>query len=118
MSYNKTNWQTGDVVTAQKLNNIEEGIETADGKIVVVNISYDIDEGQRIISGDKTYAQMQTLCNNGAILIGKTTYKMSQNNCDYSLFSFYKSQSNFTTKLPMTSETIAVDSSGWSLLQN
>ena len=29
MSYNKTTWQTGDIVTAEKLNNIENGIENA-----------------------------------------------------------------------------------------
>ena len=29
MSYTKNNWQTGDVVTADKLNNMENGIEAA-----------------------------------------------------------------------------------------
>ena len=29
MSYNKTTWQAGDVITAEKLNNIEAGIEAA-----------------------------------------------------------------------------------------
>ena len=28
MSYNSTTWQTGDIVTANKLNNIEQGITT------------------------------------------------------------------------------------------
>lgn len=31
MSYTKTNWQSGDVITAEKLNNIERGIEDASG---------------------------------------------------------------------------------------
>ena len=30
MSYNKTTWQTGDIVTAEKLNNIENGIENVE----------------------------------------------------------------------------------------
>lgn len=30
MSYNKTTWQAGDTITAEKLNNIENGIEAAD----------------------------------------------------------------------------------------
>lgn len=30
MSYNKTTWQAGDTITAEKLNNIETGIEAAD----------------------------------------------------------------------------------------
>ena len=29
MSYEKTNWQKGDVITAEKLNKIENGIESA-----------------------------------------------------------------------------------------
>ena len=32
MAYNKTNWVTGDVITAQKLNNIEDGIVNANVK--------------------------------------------------------------------------------------
>lgn len=31
MSYEKTTWQNGDTITAEKLNNIENGIETASG---------------------------------------------------------------------------------------
>lgn len=31
MSYNKTNWTKGDVITAQKLNKMESGIENANG---------------------------------------------------------------------------------------
>lgn len=31
MSYDKTTWQTGDVITATKLNNIEDGIANASG---------------------------------------------------------------------------------------
>ena len=29
MSYTKTNWQTGDVITAEKLNKLENGVEAA-----------------------------------------------------------------------------------------
>lgn len=36
MSYNKTTWQTGDVITAEKLNNIEEGIEN--NRSLILNI--------------------------------------------------------------------------------
>lgn len=31
MAYEKTNWATGDVITAEKLNKIEEGIENVSG---------------------------------------------------------------------------------------
>ena len=36
MGYNKTTWQTGDTVTAEKLNNMENGIENATNKVVVL----------------------------------------------------------------------------------
>ena len=29
MSYTPINWQTGDIITAEKLNNIEEGVENS-----------------------------------------------------------------------------------------
>lgn len=31
MSYTKTTWETGDVITAEKLNKMEDGIESAAG---------------------------------------------------------------------------------------
>ena len=36
MSYDKNTWQTGDVITANKLNHIEDGIENAGGGGVLV----------------------------------------------------------------------------------
>lgn len=35
MTYEKTNWQTGDVVTAEKLNKMEGGIENAGGVLII-----------------------------------------------------------------------------------
>jgi len=35
MSYTKTVWQSGDVVTAEKLNNLENGVESANSMPVV-----------------------------------------------------------------------------------
>ena len=39
MSYTKQTWQSGDTITAQKLNHIEDGI--ADGGVLVVNSVHD-----------------------------------------------------------------------------
>lgn len=36
MGYNETNWKTGDIVTAEKLNNIENGISSTEPMIVNV----------------------------------------------------------------------------------
>ena len=35
MSYTPTNWQTGDTITAEKLNNMESGIENANEPFVI-----------------------------------------------------------------------------------
>ena len=32
MSYTPTNWQTGDVITAEKLNKLENGVSSASGE--------------------------------------------------------------------------------------
>lgn len=40
MAYTKTVWQDGDVITAQKMNNIENGIEsTAGGSVLIVDVA-------------------------------------------------------------------------------
>lgn len=41
MAYNKTTWATGDVITAEKLNNIEGGIEGNDTIVVTGTPEYD-----------------------------------------------------------------------------
>lgn len=38
MSYVKTVWETGDVITAEKLNNLENGVESASGEKIVGTI--------------------------------------------------------------------------------
>lgn len=39
MSYTKTTWTKGDVITAQKLNNIENGIESSNVNFKIINLS-------------------------------------------------------------------------------
>lgn len=52
MSYTPTNWQTGDTVTAEKLNKMEQGIENAVSFIVTITLEYDT------LVADKTYQQI------------------------------------------------------------
>ena len=46
MSYEKTTWETGDIVTAEKLNNLENGVASANGGsgVFVVNVTETYDE--------------------------------------------------------------------------
>lgn len=45
MSYNKTTWQNGDVITADKLNHMEDGIDSQPFIVLVGVYTYDPDEG-------------------------------------------------------------------------
>lgn len=41
MAYNKTTWKTGDVITADKLNNIEDGISTESTLSTTPGVTYE-----------------------------------------------------------------------------
>lgn len=58
MSYTPTNWQTGDTITAEKLNNMEGGIEG----------------GQNLV--EITYSALKTLRDNGLLVAG-TKYRIT-----------------------------------------
>lgn len=46
MSYTPTDWKTGDVITAEKLNNMEQGILNAGGGgVLVMEVNYDAETG-------------------------------------------------------------------------
>lgn len=66
MSYNKTNWKTGDVISAEKLNNIEDGIAGAGG-VLVVNET--IDESTGIATLDKTWQEIYDAMFVGGVII-------------------------------------------------
>lgn len=67
MSYVKTTWKDGDVITAEKLNKIENGIEAASGGggggSFLVTITWD-DTTSKYVS-DKTYAEIKAAFESG-----------------------------------------------------
>lgn len=60
MSYEPTNWKTGDVVTSAKLNKLENGVANASGggdeKEFLINVLYN--ENDQPIGVDKTLTQI------------------------------------------------------------
>ena len=58
MAYTPTQWETGDTITAEKLNKIESGIEgaTNDGGVLLINVVHDEDTG--ITTLDKTWKEI------------------------------------------------------------
>lgn len=63
--YTTTNWQDGDVITAAKLNKLEDGLKNAECKVFAVNVAYDPDGG--IYTPDKTFAEVHALLFEGYI---------------------------------------------------
>jgi hypothetical protein len=89
MSYTPTEWKTGDVITADKLNNMESGIADAgsggsgSGDVLVVTVT----ESDGDYSCDKTFAEMSSCLNSGGILVFKVVlepleYYLYANNRD------------------------------------
>lgn len=66
MSYTPTNWQSGDKVTAEKLNKIEQGIAGAGG-ILVVHETYD--STNDIHTLDKTWNEIKNALSLGILCI-------------------------------------------------
>ena len=67
MAYEKTVWQTGDIVTSTKLNKIENQLEACDGKILVANMNSD-ETGAL----NKTWQEIHDVMNAGGIAFVRT----------------------------------------------
>lgn len=65
MSYTPTEWKTGDVITADKLNNIEQGI--VDAGVLVVTFSM---PDPYTTTADKTYEEIVSAIESGKAVIG------------------------------------------------
>lgn len=60
MGYEPTNWKTGDVITAEKLNKIENGIEESGegGNLKVMVVTFSENRETDSLVSDKTYAEV------------------------------------------------------------
>lgn len=63
MAYNKTTWANGDVITADKLNHMEQGIQ-GDEFVVTITIT-----GETTGSADKTFEETVEAYNNGTPIV-------------------------------------------------
>lgn len=58
MAYTKTNWQTGDIVTSEKLNKIEQGI--VDAGPMIVHATEATENDTTTYTLDKTFNELKT----------------------------------------------------------
>lgn len=80
MAYTPTEWKTGNVITADKLNNMESGIVNANGSVFVVNFTRS--ESGKFIA-DKTFQEIATAAANGSLVVGVSNF------VTYNNFSVY-----------------------------
>ena len=57
MAYEKNNWQSGDVVTSEKLNHLEDGVSNAGGTLVIGGFSNN-QYGNVTGTSDKTWQEI------------------------------------------------------------
>ncbi len=65
MAYTPTEWKSGDVITAEKLNNMEEGI--SDSNVLIVNTHWDNTTSKDMI--DLPFEKMVEATNSGKIIV-------------------------------------------------
>lgn len=83
MSYEKQTWTTGDTITAEKLNYMENGIEDASGyecELSIVNETIiTTDEGNGIFSGNFEYVGEINVLNELEVVFDGTEYTLPSN---------------------------------------
>lgn len=77
MSYEKTNWQVGDTITAEKLNKIENKLEALDDSVFIVNIDAEDNSGTITATADKTRQEMSAAVEAGKPIIIRLTRNYS-----------------------------------------
>lgn len=107
MAYTPNNWQTGDTITAAKLNNMEQGIASAGGMVVPTFA----DTGGAQFSCDMTFASV-----NAAVKAGKCCYAFLDTTTVLTLSEYYEDDtvtfSNFTVGGGVFKFSLSYDTTG------
>lgn len=76
MAYTPTEWMTGDTITAEKLNNMEQGIAqsgSADHPVIVANVTATKNGNDYDCVSDTTFADLVDAWNNGKLPMVRLT---------------------------------------------
>ena len=80
MAYEKKTWETGEVITADGLNHIEDGVQEAlasgGSDVLVTHITTDITASTEQIDGDMTYTEIDEALLAGKVVFLQVTYEM------------------------------------------
>lgn len=85
MAYQKTNWQTGDIVSSERMNKIQDGIFNS-GSIEIIPAT--LNSSNKLVLS-KTWQQMYDLASQNKILIIKTETHIGPLPVTQDLFQYY-----------------------------
>ena len=72
MSYTPTNWTSGDVITAEKLNKLEGGVAGAGGGATIVTLTFSrnpSDTSKWTATGNITFEELKPIAENGGAIV-------------------------------------------------
>ena len=77
MSYEKHTWETGETITAEKMNNLEDGVASFSSGIMIINAIAAKNGSSYIVTADKTYEDVMAAYNEGKMIIvrGKVDFE-------------------------------------------
>lgn len=76
MAYEPTTWQTGDVVTAEKLNKLENGVVgSSSSENLIATLTYN--EADDYFALDKSWRDIKNALDAGGIVVAKNAYEES-----------------------------------------
>ena len=78
MSYTKQTWQNGDVITAEKLNHMEGGIENAGGNTQPLIIPYTWNNDTELYETETTFGEVRQAFESGRIVLFKYEYEYEE----------------------------------------
>lgn len=118
MAYTPTVWETGDIITAAKLNNIEQGIEAS----VPYWVTFSDDNQSGAVVSDKTYDEVVAAWNAGKFIIGRygdTIMELQRFSAGSFLFGHVHCNSSSTDLgVYVDFESLSFDTSGCSYSYN
>lgn len=92
MSYTPTEWHSGDIVTSEKMNKLEQGVAAAGGGGGVFYVTKVIAGDEDPIILNKTWKEIRDAAQS-SLVICKRTYE-DEDSCDFAYLAGYKEGGN------------------------
>ena len=94
MAYEKHTWETGETITAEKLNNLEDGVSGNNSDLFIVTV---IQDGNNIGLADKTIAEISEAWESGKIIVFKLANEYSSYGTTFGTYAYILANDITTT---------------------